>query len=281
MPWLTIPMKGPNILILDALLAAESITVLSVAETFQNATGSFGLIPPANISACNSLSPYTFKRNETLLDQPAWINIAAFRDRAGILRFGANDDLDHVTTVAPDVTVPLIQPVNPDDACSNAIKVDSITFRGTNATTYKLPPEAIIDSISRFNLVPAPIALMIHDSYRSAGNATYARTLISTTLFNDFGQMTIDCNATLPEYPVTINIANASFPISHKDMIVRAKNGQCLSAIQPQWNTNDTMRLGWPFLHNVGLTYMLAGNGSTVGIKARVNKTVTPPIPVL
>ncbi|MCJ1472611.1 hypothetical protein MMC13_001260 [Lambiella insularis] len=155
-----------RLIISNGVFASLEYSAAPINDTFYGSLGALESLPPSDPAT----SYLAFEQNGTVLNRPSWINVAAKRDEKGILSFGASENLEHVALVPPDVTVPMVRPPNSQDACNNAILIDEIELGGHSASSrpFKPPTELIIDSISRFNLVPYEVAVEILNLFQDA-----------------------------------------------------------------------------------------------------------------
>ncbi|EIN11164.1 acid protease [Punctularia strigosozonata HHB-11173 SS5] len=132
------------------------------------------------------------------------------------------------------------------------VDVDSYVFPGSHKLATN--GSAILDTGTTLNYVPTPIAKAFNKGFKPA--AKYVE---------DEGTYYVDCNATAPDFAVTIG--GVEFSVSGKDNILPIgadeKGKQlCISGTQDGGPDEDgnIFILGDTFLHNVVATFNIAAN---------------------
>ncbi|KAJ7806357.1 aspartic peptidase domain-containing protein [Mycena olivaceomarginata] len=134
------------------------------------------------------------------------------------------------------------------------VDIQSYTFPGSD-TVVTASNNTILDSGTTFNLLPDDVAAVFATGFNPPA------TLITNPL-NDRPIYIVDCNATAPEFQVTLG--GKRFSIDPRDQIVAsgkfdngtitcASGTQPISAISPGFDTQFI--LGHVFLHNVVSTF--------------------------
>ncbi|OQO04667.1 hypothetical protein B0A48_09589 [Cryoendolithus antarcticus] len=128
--------------------------------------------------------------------------------------------------------------------------VQTASWTGNN--TYLTPFQVVVDTGNPLNILPSELADAVNSAFSPPA---------STTQFDSLGAPAVSCNATAPEFALTI--ATHKFSIDSRDMIRRHASGACYSTVAPAPAPTDGLSLnflGDAFMKNVVVVFDMGRN---------------------